>query len=195
MVYSIFLKTVAKCKFWYILFNVYHACLQSYNTEMYYLTNITLVGSLKINDSKMLKFDIPLIDSARHEKLVSWCTIMVFGSLDMSSFEKNEVGNAFLTLIFLPICHAFRTFCFNLACTGIIKFSPVKSWPTQQLPQPELKGKKSNCTATKPEPTLPKTYFVRFGKTYTKINVPLVCYRRGPSLLVLSFRSVSSRQI
>ncbi len=38
---------------------------------MYYVTNITLLGSLKINDSKMLKFDIALIDSARHEKWVS----------------------------------------------------------------------------------------------------------------------------
>ncbi len=33
-----------------------------------------------------------------------------FGSLNMSSFEKNEVRNVFLTFIFLSICHTFRTF-------------------------------------------------------------------------------------
>ncbi len=40
---------------------------------------------------------------------------MVFGSLNMSSFEKNEARNAYLTLIFLSICHTFRTFILNLA--------------------------------------------------------------------------------
>ena len=63
--------------FWYIRF-------------MYYVTSITLMGSLKINDSKMLKFYVPLIDSARHEKWISWCTTMVFGSLDMSNLCQNS---------------------------------------------------------------------------------------------------------
>ncbi len=42
-------------------------------------------------------------------------SIVENGSLNMSSFEKNEVRNAFLTLIFLSICHTFRTFFLNLA--------------------------------------------------------------------------------
>ena len=42
-----------------------------------------------------------------------------FMATALSSFQKNEVGNAFLTLIFLLICHTFRTFFLNLAYCNI----------------------------------------------------------------------------
>ncbi len=58
----------------------------------------------------------------------NWYSIFLktVAKCNMSSFEKNEVRNAFLTLIFLWICHTFRTLFLNLALTVQEQCTPPK---------------------------------------------------------------------